>query len=178
MRGHTQKVYSVVLDHFRSQCAPGSMDNTVRLWDLRTGSCLKVLGEHSSLVGLLGLSPNRLVSAAADSTLRIWDPLDGISKQELRGHLGAITCFSHDQFRVISGADRTLKLWNPSNGELPSGKWGSMRGTVLLPFRGAMRVSTWSWTLEGQMAEVRKRIRTWKVSVIVLKINVIFNNNS
>ncbi|KAI8458320.1 WD40-repeat-containing domain protein [Phakopsora pachyrhizi] len=118
MRGHTQKVYSVVLDHFRSRCASGSMDNTVRLWDLRTGSCLKVLGEHSSLVGLLGLSPNRLVSAAADSTLRIWDPSDGISKQELRGHLGAITCFSHDQFRVVSGADGTLKLWNPSNGEL------------------------------------------------------------
>jgi WD40 repeat protein len=30
-----------------------------------------------TLVGLLGLSPSYLVSAAADSTLRIWDPDTG-----------------------------------------------------------------------------------------------------
>ncbi|CAH7668581.1 WD40-repeat-containing domain protein [Phakopsora pachyrhizi] len=150
------------------------MDNTVRLWDLRTGSCLKVLGEHSSLVGLLGLSPNRLVSAAADSTLRIWDPLDGISKQELRGHLGAITCFSHDQFRVISGADRTLKLWNPSNGELVRDLLNSFSAVWQVGINERYCIVA----VQRGNEKVRKRIRTWKVSVIVLKINVIFNNNS
>lgn len=118
MRGHLQKIYSVVLDATRGRCASGSMDNTVRLWDLKTGNTIRILGEHSSLVGLLGLSPRRLVSAAADATLRVWDPETGSCRYELKGHLGAITCFTHDEFRVVSGADGTLKLWNGENGVL------------------------------------------------------------
>ncbi|EFP78940.1 F-box and WD-40 domain-containing protein CDC4 [Puccinia graminis f. sp. tritici CRL 75-36-700-3] len=118
MRGHQQKIYSVVLDGSRGRCASGSMDNTVRLWDLSTGETIRILGEHSSLVGLLGLSPRRLVSAAADATLRVWDPSTGACRYELKGHLGAITCFTHDEFRVVSGADGTLKLWNGENGVL------------------------------------------------------------
>jgi F-box and WD-40 domain protein CDC4 len=71
LTGHTQKVYSVVFDHLRKQCASGSMDGTVKLWSTETGECRATLEGHSSLVGLLGLSYRHLVSAAADSTLRI-----------------------------------------------------------------------------------------------------------
>jgi F-box and WD-40 domain protein CDC4 len=115
--GHTQKVYSVVLDHARNRCISGSMDNLVKIWDLQTGSCLFNLEGHTSLVGLLDLSHDRLVSAAADTTLRIWDPVTGTCKSTLSAHTGAITCFQHDGQKVISGSDRTLKMWNVRNGE-------------------------------------------------------------
>ncbi|KAG0145192.1 hypothetical protein CROQUDRAFT_133898 [Cronartium quercuum f. sp. fusiforme G11] len=118
MRGHCQKVYSVVIDRLRARCASGSMDNTVRLWDLKTGTTLAVMEDHNSLVGLLGFSHTKIVSAAADSTLRIWDPSTGAPLAELRGHLGAITCFKHDEGRVVSGSDGTLKLWDASDGTL------------------------------------------------------------
>ena len=62
---------------------------------------------HTSLVGLLDLSHERLVSAAADSTLRIWDPENGQCKSILTAHTGAITCFQHDWQKVISGSDQT-----------------------------------------------------------------------
>ncbi|KXL45955.1 MAG: hypothetical protein FE78DRAFT_147140, partial [Acidomyces sp. 'richmondensis'] len=114
---HTQKVYSVVLDHARQRCISGSMDNLVKVWDLSTGTCLYNLEGHTSLVGLLDLSHERLVSAAADSTLRIWDPENGACKATLSAHTGAITCFQHDGQKVISGSDRTLKMWNVRNGE-------------------------------------------------------------
>lgn len=117
LQGHTQKVYSVVLDHARSRCISGSMDNLVKVWDLQTGACLFNLEGHTSLVGLLDLSHDRLVSAAADSTLRIWDPESGACKSTLSAHTGAITCFQHDGQKVISGSDRTLKMWNVKNGE-------------------------------------------------------------
>jgi F-box and WD-40 domain protein CDC4 len=117
LTGHTQKVYSVVLDHDRGRCISGSMDNLVKVWSLETGNCLFNLDGHTSLVGLLDLSHGRLVSAAADSTLRIWDPDNGNCQSILSAHTGAITCFQHDDQKVISGSDRTLKMWNISTGE-------------------------------------------------------------
>lgn len=50
-------VYSVVLDPTRNQACSGSMDGTVRVWNLSTGQCAHTLTGHTSLVGLLGLSP-------------------------------------------------------------------------------------------------------------------------
>jgi F-box and WD-40 domain protein CDC4 len=117
LQGHTQKVYSVVLDHARNRCISGSMDNMVKVWSLETGQCIFTLEGHTSLVGLLDLSHERLVSAAADSTLRIWDPENGQCKSRLCAHTGAITCFQHDGQKVISGSDRTLKMWNVKTGE-------------------------------------------------------------
>jgi F-box and WD-40 domain protein CDC4 len=118
LQGHSQKVYSVVLDNDRNRCISGSMDNMVKVWSLEGGQCLFTLEGHTSLVGLLDLSHERLVSAAADSTLRIWDPENGQCKYKLTAHTGAITCFQHDGQKVISGSDRTLKMWNVKTGEI------------------------------------------------------------
>ncbi|KAF9053124.1 WD40-repeat-containing domain protein [Panaeolus papilionaceus] len=117
LHGHTQKVYSVVLDLERNQACSGSMDGTVRVWNLQNGQCQYTLTGHTSLVGLLGLSPSHLVSAAADSTLRIWDPDTGDLRHTLAAHTGAITCFQHDEFKVLSGSDGNLKMWNTRDGQ-------------------------------------------------------------
>lgn len=115
--GHSQKVYSVVLDHKRNRCISGSMDSLVKIWDLETGACLYTLEGHSLLVGLLDLRDERLVSAAADSTLRIWDPETGKCKSTLMAHTGAITCFQHDGRKVVSGSEKTVKMWDVQTGE-------------------------------------------------------------
>lgn len=117
LRGHSQKVYSVVLDHERNRCISGSMDSLVKIWDLATGACLHTLEGHSLLVGLLDLRDERLVSAAADSTLRIWDPENGRCRNTLMAHTGAITCFQHDGQKVISGSEKTVKMWDVRTGE-------------------------------------------------------------
>lgn len=117
LHGHTQKVYSVVLDHERNRCISGSMDSFVKIWDLDTGACLHTLEGHTLLVGLLDLRDERLVSAAADSTLRIWDPENGKCKNTLMAHTGAITCFQHDGRKVISGSEKTVKMWDIQTGD-------------------------------------------------------------
>ncbi|KAF9438239.1 SCF ubiquitin ligase complex subunit cdc4 [Entomortierella beljakovae] len=118
LQGHTQKVYSVVLDTERNQCMSGSMDAFVRIWSLEDGSCLHVLEGHSLLVGLLGLNAGHLVSAAADCTVRIWDPARGVCLRVLAAHTAAITCFQHDGNKVISGSDGNLKMWDFKTGKL------------------------------------------------------------
>ena len=117
LQGHSMKVYSVVLDHKRNRCISGAMDHMVKVWSLDDGAVLYNLEGHTSLVGLLALENDFLVSAAADSTLRIWDSVHGHCKNTLSAHTGAITCFQHDKQKVISGSDRTLKMWDVRSGE-------------------------------------------------------------
>ncbi|TFK36328.1 WD40-repeat-containing domain protein [Crucibulum laeve] len=134
--GHTQKVYSVVLDLNRNQACSGSMDGTVRVWNLQTGQCQYTLTGHTSLVGLLGLSPSHLVSAAADSTLRIWDPDTGELQHTLAAHTGAITCFQHDEFKVLSGSDGNLKMWNIRDGTVVRDLLTGITGVWQVVFEG------------------------------------------
>ncbi|KII88179.1 hypothetical protein PLICRDRAFT_110822 [Plicaturopsis crispa FD-325 SS-3] len=134
--GHTQKVYSVVLDPTRNQACSGSMDGTVRVWNLQTGQCQHTLTGHTSLVGLLGLSPSHLVSAAADSTLRVWDPDTGELRHTLVAHTGAITCFQHDEFKVLSGSDGTLKMWNVRDGTVVRDLLTGITGVWQVVFEG------------------------------------------
>ena len=116
LRGHEDKVYSVAYDRFRNQCASGSLDHTVKVWDVATGECLHTLTGHTSLIGLLGMSPNHIVSAAADSSLRVWDANTNKLKHALASHSGAISCFQHDEVKVVSGSDGLLKLWDLQTG--------------------------------------------------------------
>lgn len=134
-------VYSVVLDVNRKQTYSGSMDGTVRVWSLLNGTCLHTLTGHTSLVGLLGLSPSYLVSAAADSTLRIWDPSTGELKHTLAAHTGAITCFQHDEFKVLSGSDGNLKMWNIKDGTVVRDLLTGITGVWQVVFEGRWCVS-------------------------------------
>jgi len=93
LRGHTDKVYTVVFDGVR--VVSGSLDSTIRVWDAKDGTCLHELTGtdwvltptkqfiiiyspgHQSLVGLLQLRGDLLVSGAADKKLRLWDLTTG-----------------------------------------------------------------------------------------------------
>ncbi|TDL20805.1 cell division control protein 4 [Rickenella mellea] len=136
LTGHTKKVYSVVYDPSRNQAYSGSMDSTVRMWNLNNGQCMHILSGHESLVGILGLSPSHLVSASADSTLRIWDSDTGELRQTLAAHSGAITCFQHDDFKLLSGSDGSLKMWDVRDGSFIRDLLTGVTGVWQVVFEG------------------------------------------
>ncbi|EFI28331.1 cell division control protein 4 [Coprinopsis cinerea okayama7 len=141
LQGHTQKVYSVVLDLARNQAYSGSMDGTVRVWNLQTGACQHTLTGHTSLVGLVGLSSSHLVSAAADSTIRVWNPETGDLQHTLAAHTGAITCFQHDEFKVLSGSDGNFKMWNIRDGTVVRDLLTGITGVWQVVFEGSWCVA-------------------------------------
>jgi WD40 repeat protein len=57
-----------------------SWDNTLRIWDRKTGACLRIFKGHIGSVNSIALSTDgqRVVSGSNDKTLRIWDAEFGV----------------------------------------------------------------------------------------------------
>ena len=68
--------------------AAAGMDNTVKVWDVRTHQLLQHYQLHSAAVNALSFHPsgNYLVTASSDSTLKILDLMEGRLLYTLHGH--------------------------------------------------------------------------------------------
>jgi len=76
LKGHRSHVNSLVFWPDGSRLASGSVDQTIRIWDVKTQKCLDVLRGQAEPLVTLALSPDRqtLVSAGArDGTVCFWD---------------------------------------------------------------------------------------------------------
>jgi WD40 repeat protein len=50
----------------------GGADRTIRLWDIASGECTRVLKDHKGSVSDIQVRENRIVSASYDQTIRVW----------------------------------------------------------------------------------------------------------
>lgn len=102
--------------------ASGSADQTVRLWDVETGQCLKILQGHTNQVMSVSFSPDgqTLASASADETVKLWAVRTGQCLKTLQGHTSQVLSISFNpQGNILasSSADETIKLWDINTGE-------------------------------------------------------------
>lgn len=112
---------------------------TVRVWNLENGQCSRVLSGHTSLVGLVNISPNNIASGSADGTLRIWDPDSGDLKHVLSTFRGAIVALAHDDDRIICTGDCALILCSTRDGIILRDLWPEVGGR-----------NVWQVALNGQ----------------------------
>ena len=93
LRGHTNCVRSVIKLN-ETTIVSGSMDRTLRVWDL-TNNIYRVLSGHTNCVNsVIKLNETTIISGSMDRTIRIWDLTDNISRV-LTGHTNCVNSVSY-----------------------------------------------------------------------------------
>uniref|UniRef100_A0A8C5KWV8 F-box/WD repeat-containing protein 11-like n=1 Tax=Jaculus jaculus TaxID=51337 RepID=A0A8C5KWV8_JACJA len=100
-----------------------SLDNTIRLWNIECGACLRVLKGHEELVQCIWFDNRRIVSGAYDGKIKVWDlqaALDTgapastpLCLHTLVEHSGHVFQLQFDEFQIISSShDDTILIWD------------------------------------------------------------------
>jgi F-box/WD-40 domain protein 7 len=118
----------------------GSLDTSIRVWDVETGACRHTLMGHQSLTSGMELRNNILVSGNADSTVKVWDIVSGHCLQTLSGpnkHQSAVTCLQfNSHFVITSSDDGTVKLW-----DVKTGAYTIPNITLLRPYHSTLHLT-------------------------------------
>jgi len=128
-------------------------DNTVRLWDIESGSCLFSFNEHTRAVNTVAFSPDGkyALSGSDDHTLCMWDLQKKICLRTFEGHTRGVLClaFSPDGKYALSGGDDSLRALGDSSLRL----WDLKTGTCMHIFEGhQFGVSAVRFLKEGKQA--------------------------
>ena len=83
LHGHTYSVESVAFSPDGKILASGSVDHTIKLWDVATGTLLRTLSGHTSFVESVAFSPDGkiLASGSYDKTIKLWDVEAALGKR-------------------------------------------------------------------------------------------------
>ena len=69
LKGHTKNLISVLVKD--NLIISGSLDKTIRIWDIDSGCCLKTLEGHRDYVKSIFVKDNLIISGSDDKTIRI-----------------------------------------------------------------------------------------------------------
>ncbi len=123
LRGHTGWIGRIAWSPDGRMLASPAMDETIRLWDTKTGECLRILEGHGYGVNCAAFDPTDSILAGGsdDGTVNLWDPASGKLLRTLKGHNSSVYSVAFDpagRTLASGGIEHTVKLWNPISGKL------------------------------------------------------------
>jgi WD40 repeat protein/tRNA A-37 threonylcarbamoyl transferase component Bud32 len=123
LTGHSKQVYAIAISPNGQTLVSGSVDNTIKLWEMPNGKALRTLTGHSQKIRSVAISPDgeKIASGSWDKTIKLWNLSTGQVVHTLKGHSDGIlsVAFSPDgQILASSSADKTVKLWDLRTGKL------------------------------------------------------------
>lgn len=134
-----------------------SQDQTIKLWDVQTGTCLKTLVGHENAVWAVayppspaltkGVNPNLLLSSGMDRTIKLWDTQTGEVLRTFLGHERSVftIAWSLEGQRLASGSDaQTAKVWDIETGECLQTLQGHTSRIAAIEFILQNRIATGS----------------------------------
>jgi hypothetical protein len=136
--GHTNQVLALaVLPN--GKLASGSLDSTIRIWDIATQRCESTLRGHDNTgCSLAMLSRGKLASGSHVGTIRIWNISSQQCEMVLRGHDGCVWALVQlPNGMLASGSwDQTVRGWDLMTQECKftlQGHEHYVRALVVLP---------------------------------------------
>jgi len=94
-----------------------SRDMTLRIWDLQTGECLRVLEGHEKTIRDIAIHGDIVVSASYDGQARVWNWKSGECLHVLKEHTKQVYSVVFDGDLIATGSlDNTVRVWNPNLG--------------------------------------------------------------
>lgn len=150
----------------------------LRIWDLRTGECVRILEGHIGEIPCVAFLPDgqRIVSCGGggngDCTLRLWDIQSGECLKTLEGHTLHVACVAvaRNYGLVVSGGrDKTLRVWDLAGEETPQvteRHTGDVWSVVVTP-NGRRAIS-----VAGSYVTYRGEVKVWDLESGVFSTNL------
>jgi F-box and WD-40 domain protein 1/11 len=82
--GHTAAVNAIQI--LGDQIVSASGDRFIKMWDIKTGECLRTIQGHTKGIACVQFDGRRIVSGSSDETIRIYDATTGAEVAVLKGH--------------------------------------------------------------------------------------------
>ncbi|MGD9092733.1 MAG: tetratricopeptide repeat protein, partial [Anaerolineales bacterium] len=102
-----------------AQVFPGERDQTLKLWDVNSGRCIRTIEEHTGVTSVSVSANGRYaLSGSGDGKPKLWDLTNGHCLRTFDGHsYGVISvCLSADGRYALSSSDQSIKLWELASG--------------------------------------------------------------
>ncbi|KAL8278672.1 hypothetical protein RQP46_008964 [Phenoliferia psychrophenolica] len=140
LRGHLSAVFCVAWNPRGDLVASGGMDETVRVWDVQKGKCMRVLPAHSEPVSAVQFnrdgtiivsgswdgymshaffSPNSkfVFASTLDSTVRLWDYQNDKTIKTYIGHTNRKHCIpaaltANGRYLIAGSEDHKFFVWD------------------------------------------------------------------
>jgi flagellar biosynthesis GTPase FlhF len=123
LTGNTGEVTSVAITPDGGTALSGSLDETLGLWNLASGTLIRTLTGHTLEVSSVAIASDgrTALSGSGDKTLRLWDLASGSTIRTLTGHSDRVTsvAIAPNGGTALSGSlDGTVRIWNLASGDM------------------------------------------------------------
>ncbi|XP_026523406.1 CMT1A duplicated region transcript 1 protein isoform X1 [Notechis scutatus] len=110
--GHAGSVRSLYLHEDRGFLLSGSYDLSIRLWNIRKGTCVKLFLGHKGNITCLDVCKGRFVSGSKDCTAKLWDMKTGRCIKTFT-HKAYVWAAKMNEVHIVTSCDKGLvKVWH------------------------------------------------------------------
>ncbi|KAM9210497.1 F-box/WD repeat-containing protein 10-like isoform 2-T2 [Dugong dugon] len=117
-RGHAGSIHALFLCEEEKFLLSGSYDLSIRYWDLKSGTCIRIFNGHQGTITYIDLYKNRLVSGARDCQVKVWDLDTGKCLKTFK-HKDPILATRINDTYIVSSCERGIvKVWHFATAQL------------------------------------------------------------